>query len=367
MNRLLRLLAQPLLFFYAVPWLMVLLVLGTIIQRDAGLYVAQQRYFAAPILWLDCGFAAFPLPGGSLTLAFIACNLIAKLCLQRQWRKKLGTSLTHISMIVLLVGGAFSAWSRQEGFMELAPAATSNQVEDYHQREFVVERGDVVIKRVDFTALRIGQTMTDGALAITITALCRHCKIVPTQHSADSRGVAAKHSLIEQPLLPQEEANLAGVEFTIQDEATNQTVRHLAFAPLLAQPDFTLADGRYRVFIQKVRRTLPFTVRLMNFFQDKHPATNVARTYRSDVMVQDGAASWPATITMNQPLRYRGYTLYQAAVSEQQQGEQIITNSVLNVVRDDGQIFPYVAITLACAGMILHLIHGWRRGKRQPP
>jgi len=43
----LRFAAKPYILFYTLPWLMVLLVWGTIAQKDMGIYEAQAMFFSS--------------------------------------------------------------------------------------------------------------------------------------------------------------------------------------------------------------------------------------------------------------------------------------------------------------------------------
>ena len=70
----LALAASPKIVFCTLPWLMILLILGTVAQKELGLYTAQAVYFSSWILWLG----PFPLPGAYLTLAAITTCLLIK-------------------------------------------------------------------------------------------------------------------------------------------------------------------------------------------------------------------------------------------------------------------------------------------------
>ena len=56
-------------------------------------------------------------------------------------------------------------------------------------------------------------------------------------------------------------------------------------------------------------------------------------------------------IRMNEPLRHRGYTFYQASFTADDIGEA----TVLAVVRNSGRLFPYISSVIVCFGMLLHL------------
>ena len=54
-----------------VIWLMFLVVIGTLAQRDQGLYIAQQKYFSSWFTW----FSIFPVPSGKLIMSIMVINL----------------------------------------------------------------------------------------------------------------------------------------------------------------------------------------------------------------------------------------------------------------------------------------------------
>ncbi len=86
----------------------------------------------------------------------------------------------------------------------------------------------------------------------------------------------------------------------------------------------------------------------------------MAKSYTSTLMVTDGATSWPAIIRMNDPLRYRGYTLYQSGFDTS--GDKPYT--VLVAVENKGRIFPYLATLIITLGLIFHLgVTLWQKRK----
>ncbi len=348
MTRLLAFLARPVLFFYALPWLMLLLVLGTIAQRYDGLYVAERTYFSSWLFWLG----PLPLPGGLSTLTLIAVNLTAKLLQQRGWRgPKLGTSMTHISILLLLLGGAVTMLQREEGFLELAPGTTGAVSTDYHARELVISKNGTPIQNIPFNDLVTGQTISGLPFQVRIGKFCRNCTAGTPATAPDLRGAARRMSLWPTALAPQDEDNQAGAELLVSGAGKDQDGVWLTYAPLTEQPELTVGADRYRLAMQRAERPMPFSIKLVAFHKTEHPGTRIAKAYRSDVLVKDGNAEWPVTISMNEPLRYRGYTLYQSSFIER----PTATSTVLTVVRDSGQIFPYLAIAALCFGMLLHL------------
>ena len=59
-----KFISNPRIFVITIIWLMFLVVIGTIAQRDIGLFQAQKKYFTSLLLWLEIGgFNILPLPG----------------------------------------------------------------------------------------------------------------------------------------------------------------------------------------------------------------------------------------------------------------------------------------------------------------
>ena len=52
-------------------WLIVLVFIGTVVQKDIGLYAAQMDYFSSWFKWI--GF--IPLPSGKITMLVMFINL----------------------------------------------------------------------------------------------------------------------------------------------------------------------------------------------------------------------------------------------------------------------------------------------------
>ena len=54
---------------------------------------------------------------------------------------------------------------------------------------------------------------------------------------------------------------------------------------------------------------------------------------------------------MNNPLRFKGYTFYQAHYEE----EEGIKTSVLAVVKNYGRLFPYISSIIMCIGILIQI------------
>jgi hypothetical protein len=93
-------------------------------------------------------------------------------------------------------------------------------------------------------------------------------------------------------------------------------------------------------------------VQVLEFRHDRYPGTDIAKNYSSRVRVLDAEHNEDreVIISMNNPLRYSGDTLYQSGVLPAGRG------TVLQVVRNPGWELPYVSSALVSGGMIVHFV-----------
>jgi hypothetical protein len=350
-RRLLYWLAQPALMFFALPWLMALLTLGTVSQRYIGLYASQKLFFGSFLLWAGM----VPLPGAYSTLSLIALSLLAKLLLKSPFGvKQAGTILIHVSMLVLLVGGLVSALMREEGYLVLGDGDSAKSVLDYRQRDLVLLNNGEPVKTMPFAGMRAGDVYKFSALPFTLQVqrVCFPCGArARVEPRGNLRGVAAKLELISVPYSKQDEQNLTGMDIGVSGAGAADGT-YIAFEGLSEPEAVTINGIRYAFALRPASRPLPFSVRLLHFAKSDYPGTDEARAYRSDVAIKDGGLEWNAAIEMNQPLRYKGYTLYQSSCVDG--GGRLM--SVLAVVKNAGEWFPYIALFMLCAGLVAHVL-----------
>ena len=351
-----RRLAKPDVPFYALPWLMILLAAGTVAQRDMGLYAAQKMFFSSWVLWLG----PVPLPGGYTSIAVIGVALAAKFLIDSKWSMaQAGIILAHFGALLLLAGGLMTAAVSREGYVTIAEGQQGAVMVDYHAKHLAVadEQGRVVAD-IPHTRLKADQIVDAGDISFTILEYMHNG--MPEERTQTERnglpyvGPAAKVRMKEIPADKNEEANHSAVTIAVRGTAADGIYMMTDVMP--HQPQI----GEYRIRFGRVETPLPFAITLQDVKRELYPGTDTARGYESHTEVHDGDVSWPAIIRMNEPLRYKGYTLYQSNYIMNEDGSEA---TVLSAVRNSGWLFPYVASVVIAAGMILHLILALRGRK----
>ena len=94
---------------------------------------------------------------------------------------------------------------------------------------------------------------------------------------------------------------------------------------------------------------LPFRVVLNNFVLKKYPGTNYPSEYLSYVSISDlvDGKRFEKIITMNDPLSYKGYKIFQTSYY----GDE--TGSILSLNKDPGKIPTYIGYALLSLGLFL--------------
>jgi len=353
MRTALRALGNPQILFYALPWLMILLTLGTIAQRDLGLFEAQKIFFSSWILWLG----PLPLPGAYTTLAIITLCLLVKFLFFSAWTlQQSGTILTHLGVLILLIGGGVTAFSQKEGFIAIKEGSSAAALSDYHTRVLRITKDDAMLAELDFSDLGKGDVLPDLPFAAKIESLCANCRPAPVKNTEGRMGLAREITLISAALEKDAETNLSGLTLSIT--GTKSDGVYVTMEEIPQTPKIAADNSTYEFSVVRAQRALPFSVYLKDFTKEMYPGTNMARAFSSDVEIRDGNMVWPATIRMNEPLRYKGYTLYQASFSLRPDGEY----TVLSAVENKGRAFPYIASAVIFLGLLLHLLLRLRRG-----
>ena len=98
-------------------------------------------------------------------------------------------------------------------------------------------------------------------------------------------------------------------------------------------------------------RYFPFWMELIEFKHEKYPGTNIPKSFSSLVQIysSEGKVIRTASISMNHPLKYQGYTFYQAGFGKDDQ------ESILKVVKNPVSLSPYLFSFIVVLGFIYQL------------
>jgi hypothetical protein len=330
-------------------FLMSLLVIGgTILQSEKGIYAAQQEIFQSWVFWL---FGVLPLPGMLLAGALLFVNLLGAVFfrLKIKW-SGLGLLLVHLGLLVLLGGGFISFQYGREYSITLNEGESAQMADAAHEWELAVwteAGGKRQVQAVDIASLRAGRswTLPGLALELTIGAILPNCR--PAAAAAPGEMALSKAPSAVDPA-----DNIPGIILDLYGLPGNQR-RITLFAgndapvvrPILQR------DVYFKLRLKRV--ILPLRLTLLDFEKTVYPGTEIPKSFSSRVAVESSGLRREALIAMNRPLRFRGYTFYQSSYTE---GGPHGASSTFAVVRNVGRWLPYISSILVFIGLALHFI-----------
>jgi len=119
--------------------------------------------------------------------------------------------------------------------------------------------------------------------------------------------------------------------------------------PLRGVVELPLGEHPIRVEYRPDQWELPFTIKLLDFRKIDYPGTQMAAGFESDVELSDPRRGviLMRKISMNNPLRYRGFSFFQSSYVP---GAQETT--ILSVRNDPGTPFVYAGFLVVIAGVV---------------
>ena len=315
---------------------------------------------------------------GAGIVMLIGCQLL--------FNKQGGNVLLHMG-IALLMAGQFHFGDRQlEQRLSLVEGESTNTLINLDKIELTfsqfiddeekviaipgsrlraAKKADLVIKDaslpVDIRVLefyenhRLGETPADNqspadepipnkglGLKYTVESLRKH-------GGTDSEmNVAAAH--VE--LLDKESGESLGIHLVSQMLSNGSTL----FPGQNIENEFdsaTIAEQEYKLGLQFHREVKPYWVQLEDVRRINYSGTETPRDYSSFIRIVDPVTGEDRRerVWMNNPLRFRGESMFQSSYTELSGGKEM---TGIQVVRNSGWLIPYVACSITALGMLAH-------------
>ena len=133
----------------------------------------------------------------------------------------------------------------------------------------------------------------------------------------------------------------------------------------IADPQPLTVNGHnYELIMRQRRFYKQFALTLIHFAHDRYAGTDIPKNFSSRVRLVDSerGENREVLISMNDPLRYRGFTFYQAGFDNNDK------TTILQVVKNPAMWLPYVACGLVGLGLLvqfsMHLFGFVRKQRR---
>lgn len=280
--------------------------------------------------------------------------------------KRGGLVMSHLAVLLLIVGQGITTYRALETHMVLRPGDTLNYAEDGREYE-----------------LAVGTPKKDGSGMAQVECVPQSMleKIDTSEKAFTTQRIALEHWFpnarldISKDATPDELATLppppgapmlVGKRLALEE---GETVNGFGAAMDNTPGALVKANGRtialyggdltprkvpgtdITLQLRPKRHFLPYAIRLKKFTHDLYPGTTTPKNFASTVMVLEaGKAPREVDISMNHPLRLHDETLFQASFLDGDSG------TVLQVVRNPGWTIPYIACALGAIGLLVHFV-----------
>jgi hypothetical protein len=343
---------------------MVLVVLGTLDQVHIGVYEAENRYFKSFFLFFSLPRTDLRIPwfpGGYIVGTLLLVNLVAAHIarFKLSW-KKAGILLLHSGLILLLVGQLFAdIFVDLESQMRLGQGQTKNYSESlYHHELAIIDTSGADTDQV--ISLPESQLYAGNRIELPVDSLEVMIKEYYPNAALVSPSQLPSQNYPHLPIGPM--AVAVQMEKTYKENERNQpalTVSILQSGNLIGtwslaagfpRPlSFQAAGKACQVVLRPKRFYKPFAIQLLQFRHDRYAGTDIAKNFSSRIKLTDPAKheDRETLIFMNNPLRYRGYTFFQAGFDDND------TTTILQVAQNPSWLVPYISCALIVLGMLL--------------
>ncbi len=360
-------------FFVSLRLTVVLLALSillvffaTLDQQQLGIWGIQQKWFRTFIvLHAHNGFPIPVFPGGYFLGGLLFLNLIAAHIarFKLSW-KKAGIFLTHIGLLLLLVGELLTGLLQEDSHLRLDEGETKRYSESSMRSELAIVNGsdpafdDVVA--IPQERLQPGKEIQHPKLPFRVAvrefypnaALQMRNQVPNAPSSPATAGIGPQVVAFPLPITYKHDERNLPAAFVELIGAQGSIGTWLVAAHLNEPQRFDYDGKSWHLSLRFERFYTPYTVSLIKFSHDRYPGTEIPKNFSSQVRLKsdDGRTDREALIYMNNPLRFEGLTYYQAGFENNDK------TTILQVVRNPGWLLPYIACILMTLGLTWHFI-----------
>jgi hypothetical protein len=343
---------------------MVLVFVGTLAQVHEGIHGVQARYFhSLVVFWSPPGahWKIPVLPGGYLVGSLLLANLLAAHFTRFQWsRKKLGIIILHFGIILLLVGQLLASLFAQETLMRIDEGQTIAYSEASRETELAVS--DLSKPEYNRAVTIPEQILAKGGMIqrpeLPFSVMIRHfmanSRLVIRSSQSDAPSSAATVGFGLRVVATELPATIKDSEWNVTSafielEGSDGSLGTWLVSNALEAQSLTLKGHIYELVMRQRRFYKPFSLTLLDFTHDKYAGTEIPKNFSSRVRLLDPerGEDREVLISMNNPLRYRGYTFFQSGFDNSDR------TSILQVVRNPAAILPYASCGLVALGLVV--------------
>ncbi len=337
--------------------LVVLTAFGTIYQADNGLHAAKLKFFTS---WFFLVAGIVPIPGAALVLLVLFINLLSSMIFRIGLHlRNIGNILTHLGILILLVGSFFTFLFSQESVLKLKEGEKSSWSNSYRTWELSVwkeSNGFRYFAVIGLNDINIGKSLDFPEFPINIrtekkfdnaSAFSRKNGIKGgSSEVINSSGIVAIEEIQNNS---EPEANVPAVMLYSEDVGKDIILYGGDNNPT----SIRVGGELYNFYLRRQRRQLPLEVGLIDFRIKKYPDSEIVKSYESTVEINHDGLKREVIISMNRPLRFKNFTFFQSSYQITPSGEEY---SIFAVVKNSGRLIPYISSIIIFIGLLIHFV-----------
>ncbi len=300
--------------------------------------------------------------GGGAALILLVGSLLV-------FRKRAGIVLLHSGLILLLLAEFYTGKLAVESQMRIEEGQRVNWTYNTRRTELVViDPSDPEVNRV----VAVPRSRIEEGESVRHEELPFHLEIVSymrnsSLHDASSlpegvvnpatRGDGLRFYARDIPEVtgtdPNQTVDLASayVRAVDKEDGTSLGTFMLTTYPFFqSRPQVVMVDDkRYDMWLRFERTYKPYAIELLDFRHDRYVGTDTPKDFSSFIRLVDDerGVDREVRIWMNNPLRYRGETMYQQSYD----GER---TTILQIVRNGSWMIPYISCMIVMVGLMAH-------------
>ena len=349
---------------------------ATLDQVNLGVWAVQHKFFHSFVVTEKIGGLVVPVfPGGYVIGGLLLANLIAgHLYRFRLGWKKTGIWITHLGLILLLVGELISGLSQKDYQMRIDEGQTKNYAESSRLNELaIINATDPVtdeVTAIPESLLAGGTVVQNPSLPFRVVpkafypnaALQMRSQVPNAPPSLATSGMGPMLAVTPLEVSYKEDERNAPAAF-VELVGPDGSLGTWVVSPLLGNPQkFDFAGKTWKLAMRPKRVYQPYSLTLVKFSHDVYPGTDIPKNFSSRIRIDapDGGPGREVLIYMNNPLRYAGLTYYQQSFDNNDH------TTILEVVRNPSWLAPYIACGAITLGLVVQfLIHLWGFARRR--
>ena len=386
--------------FWLLVALMVLTFAGTLEQQNMSLFDVQEQFFESIVLvWWVGGKFPVPLLGGYLLLSLVFLNLLVGGVIRlRKRQATVGILIAHLGILALLFGtflehqfstkGQMTLWAPEEyqdangnGRWDAEESyadsnrngrwddgETGDSYRSSNEWELVValptkdgKEVHYILPQGDLEALEGGGSARVRASSLPFDVVLSGWARNAEPRRAMAHDARSADGFVLTALKPvgtdENRTNLPGVLVSLEPKEVGPKQQAVLWGG--QREPWVVSAGGTIAYVDLRRRTwdLPFKIHLQKFIHERHPGMAMAKRFSSFVTKVEGTSKDPNIhITMNEPLRYEGYTFYQSGWGPQNARPGDRLYSTFSVVANPTDQWPKWMTYVIALGLVIHFL-----------